>query len=172
MLPIVYVADIVSQVDAYPLPFYDAILYIYKFLTERKCIYQPFMASAFWFMHRKASLFKDDKNTQTCFFYYFCGYFLHQTAPFLKIILEQSKRPRLEVGHQGVVFQHPGVNTGVPLQQLMPTVQGKTQHQNQLSSSEKGVQRGLREAAPGWTCAVQVAYPGGFCRWDVPLSPT
>nr|KAF6268769.1 E1A binding protein p400 [Pipistrellus kuhlii] len=38
--------------------------------------------------------------------------------------LEQSKRPRLEVGHQGVVFQHPGVNTGVPLQQLMPTVQG------------------------------------------------
>ncbi|XP_026980981.1 E1A-binding protein p400 isoform X2 [Sagmatias obliquidens] len=37
---------------------------------------------------------------------------------------EQSKRPRLEVGHQGVVFQHPGVNTGVPLQQLMPTVQG------------------------------------------------
>ncbi|MBZ3873370.1 E1A-binding protein p400 [Sciurus carolinensis] len=37
---------------------------------------------------------------------------------------EQSKRPRLEVGHQGVVFQHPGVNAGVPLQQLMPTVQG------------------------------------------------
>ncbi|XP_019524477.1 PREDICTED: E1A-binding protein p400 isoform X3 [Hipposideros armiger] len=37
---------------------------------------------------------------------------------------EQSKRSRLEVGHQGVVFQHPGVNTGVPLQQLMPTVQG------------------------------------------------
>ncbi|XP_062041472.1 E1A-binding protein p400-like, partial [Lepus europaeus] len=37
---------------------------------------------------------------------------------------EQSKRPRLEVGHQGVVFQHPGVSTGVPLQQLMPTVQG------------------------------------------------
>lgn len=58
--------------------------------------------------------------------------FLHQTAPFLKIILEQSKRPRLEVGHQGVVFQHPGVNTGVPLQQLMPTVQGKTQRQSQL----------------------------------------
>ncbi|XP_069922364.1 E1A-binding protein p400 isoform X16 [Oryctolagus cuniculus] len=37
---------------------------------------------------------------------------------------EQSKRPRLEVGHQGVVFQHPGVSAGVPLQQLMPTVQG------------------------------------------------
>ncbi|XP_040843097.1 E1A-binding protein p400 [Ochotona curzoniae] len=36
----------------------------------------------------------------------------------------QSKRPRLEVGHPGVVFQHPGVSTGVPLQQLMPTVQG------------------------------------------------
>lgn len=53
--------------------------------------------------------------------------FLHETTPFLKIILEQSKRPRLEVGHPGVVFQHPGVNAGVPLQQLMPTVQGKTQ---------------------------------------------
>ncbi|XP_006901062.1 PREDICTED: E1A-binding protein p400 [Elephantulus edwardii] len=37
---------------------------------------------------------------------------------------QQSKRPRLEVGHQGVVFQHPGVSTGVPLQQLMPTAQG------------------------------------------------
>ncbi|VFV36447.1 Hypothetical predicted protein [Lynx pardinus] len=37
---------------------------------------------------------------------------------------EQSKRPRLEVGHQGAVFQHPGANAGVPLQQLMPTAQG------------------------------------------------
>ncbi|XP_045881877.1 E1A-binding protein p400 isoform X9 [Meles meles] len=37
---------------------------------------------------------------------------------------EPSKRPRLEVGHQGPVFQHPGANAGVPLQQLMPTAQG------------------------------------------------
>nr|XP_021531105.1 E1A-binding protein p400 isoform X7 [Aotus nancymaae] len=37
---------------------------------------------------------------------------------------EQSKRPRLDVGHQGVVFQHPGADAGVPLQQLMPTAQG------------------------------------------------
>lgn len=80
--------------------------------------------------------------------------FLHQTAPFLKIILEQSKRPRLEVGHQGVVFQHPGVNTGVPLQQLMPTVQGKPQPQRSPCSSE-GVQAGPRQRRPeharaGW----------------------
>lgn len=137
MLPIMYVADIVSQVDAYPLPFYDAFLYIYKFLTERNCIYQPFMASAFWFMHRKASLFKDFYHLHMFFLLLLWFYFLHQTAPFLKIILEQSKRPRLEVGHQGVVFQHPGVNTGVPLQQLMPTVQGKTQRQNQFSQFRK-----------------------------------
>lgn len=52
-------------------------------------------------------------------------WFLYQIATFLKIILEQSKRPRLEVGHQGAVFQHPGANAGVPLQQLMPTAQGK-----------------------------------------------
>ncbi|XP_028905954.1 E1A-binding protein p400 isoform X5 [Ornithorhynchus anatinus] len=37
---------------------------------------------------------------------------------------EQSKRPRLEVGHHGVVFQHPAVATVVPLQHLMPTAQG------------------------------------------------
>uniref|UniRef100_A0A2K5S6X0 E1A binding protein p400 n=1 Tax=Cebus imitator TaxID=2715852 RepID=A0A2K5S6X0_CEBIM len=39
-------------------------------------------------------------------------------------VAEQSKRPRLDVGHQGVVFQHPGADAGVPLQQLMPTAQG------------------------------------------------
>ncbi|XP_066546170.1 E1A-binding protein p400 isoform X3 [Amia ocellicauda] len=41
---------------------------------------------------------------------------------------DQAKRPRIEVGRHGMVFQHPGVATlgspGVPLQQLMPTVQG------------------------------------------------
>ncbi|KAH0625361.1 hypothetical protein JD844_014818 [Phrynosoma platyrhinos] len=35
-----------------------------------------------------------------------------------------SKRPRIEVGRHGMVFQHPGVASGVPLQQLMPTAQG------------------------------------------------
>ncbi|XP_078193933.1 E1A-binding protein p400 isoform X41 [Callithrix jacchus] len=39
-------------------------------------------------------------------------------------VAEQPKRPRLDVGHQGVVFQHPGADAGVPLQQLMPTAQG------------------------------------------------
>ncbi|KAM9330868.1 E1A-binding protein p400-like [Gastrophryne carolinensis] len=36
---------------------------------------------------------------------------------------DPSKRPRLDVRH-GMVFQHPGVASGVPLQQLMPTAQG------------------------------------------------
>lgn len=93
------------------------------------------MTSGFGFMPRKASLFKYYKNTYTFFSTTSVVSFLHQTAPFLKIILEQSKRPRLEVGHQGVVFQHPGVNTGVPLQQLMPTVQGKTQRQTRPCGS-------------------------------------
>ncbi|KAM6156071.1 E1A-binding protein p400 [Rhynchocyon petersi] len=47
-----------------------------------------------------------------------------QRQPVLPPQAEQSKRPRLDVGHQGVVFQHPGVSPGVPLQQLMPTAQG------------------------------------------------
>ncbi|XP_061459266.1 E1A-binding protein p400 isoform X4 [Rhineura floridana] len=37
---------------------------------------------------------------------------------------DSSKRPRIEVGRHGMVFQHPGVTSGVPLQQLMPTAQG------------------------------------------------
>ncbi|XP_053557849.1 E1A-binding protein p400 [Bombina bombina] len=37
---------------------------------------------------------------------------------------DPSKRPRLEVSRHGMVFQHPGVASGVPLQQLMPTAQG------------------------------------------------
>lgn len=39
-------------------------------------------------------------------------------------ITDSSKRPRIEVGRHGMVFQHPGVTSGVPLQQLMPTAQG------------------------------------------------
>ena len=57
---------------------------------------------------------------------------------------EQSKRPRLEVGHPGVVFQHPGVNAGVPLQQLMPTVQGgmpPTPQATQLTGQKQSQQQ-------------------------------
>ncbi|XP_036382384.1 E1A-binding protein p400 isoform X2 [Megalops cyprinoides] len=41
---------------------------------------------------------------------------------------DQAKRPRIDVGRHGMIFQHPGVaplgSPGVPLQQLMPTAQG------------------------------------------------
>ncbi|KAM3939883.1 E1A-binding protein p400-like isoform 2-T2 [Leptodactylus fuscus] len=37
---------------------------------------------------------------------------------------DPSKRPRLDVTRHGMVYQHPGVASGVPLQQLMPTAQG------------------------------------------------
>uniref|UniRef100_A0A3P8Q1M2 E1A binding protein p400 n=1 Tax=Astatotilapia calliptera TaxID=8154 RepID=A0A3P8Q1M2_ASTCA len=41
---------------------------------------------------------------------------------------DQAKRPRIDVGRHGLIFQHPGVaplgSRGVPLQQLMPTAQG------------------------------------------------
>ncbi|XP_019718329.1 E1A-binding protein p400 isoform X5 [Hippocampus comes] len=41
---------------------------------------------------------------------------------------DQAKRSRIDVGRHGLIFQHPGVSPlgspGVPLQQLMPTVQG------------------------------------------------
>nr|XP_054587298.1 E1A-binding protein p400 isoform X4 [Nothobranchius furzeri] len=41
---------------------------------------------------------------------------------------DQAKRPRIDVGRHGLIFQHPGVaplgSPGVPLQQLMPTAQG------------------------------------------------
>ncbi|XP_075073323.1 E1A-binding protein p400-like isoform X4 [Mixophyes fleayi] len=40
------------------------------------------------------------------------------------ITADPSKRPRLDVTRHGMVFQHPGVASGVPLQQLMPTAQG------------------------------------------------
>ncbi|MGH0169164.1 UNVERIFIED_CONTAM: hypothetical protein FKN15_056001 [Acipenser sinensis] len=42
---------------------------------------------------------------------------------------DQARRPRIEVGRHGMVFQHPGIaplgSPGVPLQQLMPTVQAR-----------------------------------------------
>uniref|UniRef100_A0A8C9WBV5 E1A binding protein p400 n=1 Tax=Scleropages formosus TaxID=113540 RepID=A0A8C9WBV5_SCLFO len=41
---------------------------------------------------------------------------------------DQAKRPRIDVGRHGIIFQHHGVtplgSPGVPLQQLMPTAQG------------------------------------------------
>ncbi|XP_069612171.1 E1A-binding protein p400-like isoform X1 [Ranitomeya imitator] len=37
---------------------------------------------------------------------------------------DPSKRPRLDVTRHGMVYQHAGVASGVPLQQLMPTAQG------------------------------------------------
>ncbi|XP_074155978.1 E1A-binding protein p400-like [Sminthopsis crassicaudata] len=37
---------------------------------------------------------------------------------------DSPKRPRIDVGCHGVTFQYPAVSSGVPLQQLMPTVQG------------------------------------------------
>uniref|UniRef100_A0A3B5MA99 Uncharacterized protein n=1 Tax=Xiphophorus couchianus TaxID=32473 RepID=A0A3B5MA99_9TELE len=40
------------------------------------------------------------------------------------MVQTQAKRPRIDVGRHGLIFQHPGVASGVPLQQLMPTAQG------------------------------------------------
>ncbi|KAM4053739.1 E1A-binding protein p400 isoform 3-T3 [Anomaloglossus baeobatrachus] len=40
------------------------------------------------------------------------------------ITTDPSKRPRLDVTRHGMVYQHAGVASGVPLQQLMPTAQG------------------------------------------------
>uniref|UniRef100_A0A3Q2NNU0 E1A binding protein p400 n=1 Tax=Fundulus heteroclitus TaxID=8078 RepID=A0A3Q2NNU0_FUNHE len=44
------------------------------------------------------------------------------------MVQTQAKRPRIDVGRHGLIFQHPGVaplgSPGVPLQQLMPTAQG------------------------------------------------
>lgn len=97
--------------------------------------------------------------------------FLYQTAPFLKIILEQSKRPRLEVGHQGAVFQHPGANAGVPLQQLMPTAQGKAQRSTGPSSSERACAgRGLAARPLASTGTVAAGGQSGFWGWGLALS--
>ncbi|XP_063171780.1 E1A-binding protein p400 isoform X7 [Candoia aspera] len=57
---------------------------------------------------------------------------------------DSSKRPRIEVGRHGMVFQHPGVASGVPLQQLMPTAQGgmpPTPQTVQLTGQKKNQQQ-------------------------------
>lgn len=42
-------------------------------------------------------------------------------------IPDQAKRSRMEVGRHGMIFQHPSLGSpGVPLQQLMPTAQGRS----------------------------------------------
>lgn len=45
-------------------------------------------------------------------------------------ISDQAKRSRMEAGRHGMIFQHPVVaplgSPGVPLQQLMPTAQGRS----------------------------------------------
>lgn len=45
-------------------------------------------------------------------------------------IPDQAKRSRIEVVRHGMIFQHPVVaplgSPGVPLQQLMPTAQGRS----------------------------------------------
>lgn len=79
---------------------------------------------------------------------------LHRITPFLKLILEPSKRPRLEVGHQGPVFQHPGANAGVPLQQLMPTAQGKARWPHWLFPLRVRAAKRPRGPASGGTHAV------------------
>lgn len=113
-----------------------------RVLMKRNSIYRPYL---FWLLdfesHRGGPPCSKIIKTLTCGFSTTCTVlFLYQIAPFLKIILEQSKRPRLEVGHQGAVFQHPGANAGVPLQQLMPTAQGKARRR-EISWLRKSVCR-------------------------------
>ncbi|XP_047236911.1 E1A-binding protein p400 isoform X4 [Girardinichthys multiradiatus] len=61
---------------------------------------------------------------------------------------DQAKRPRIDVGRHGLIFQHPGVaplgSPGVPLQQLMPTAQGgmpPTPQAVQLSGQKQNQQQ-------------------------------
>ncbi|XP_029475019.1 E1A-binding protein p400-like isoform X2 [Rhinatrema bivittatum] len=57
---------------------------------------------------------------------------------------DSSKWPRLDVGRHGMVFQHSGVASGVPLQQLMPTVQGgmpPTPQTGQLTGQKQSQQQ-------------------------------
>uniref|UniRef100_A0A8C5QHK4 E1A-binding protein p400 N-terminal domain-containing protein n=1 Tax=Leptobrachium leishanense TaxID=445787 RepID=A0A8C5QHK4_9ANUR len=57
---------------------------------------------------------------------------------------DPSKRPRLDVSRHGMVFQHPGVASGVSLQQLMPTAQGgmpPTPQTVQLSGQKQNQQQ-------------------------------
>lgn len=119
---------------------------------KRNSVYQLYL---FWLLefesHRGGPPCSKIIKTLTCGFSTTCTVlFLYQIAPFLKIILEQSKRPRLEVGHQGAVFQHPGANAGVPLQQLMPTAQGKARRQETSWLRKSMCGEGSCGPASGW----------------------
>ncbi|XP_078524091.1 E1A-binding protein p400 isoform X5 [Lissotriton helveticus] len=54
---------------------------------------------------------------------------------------DPSKRPRLDVNRHGMVFQHPGVASGVSLQQLMPTAQGGMPPTVQLTGQKPSQQQ-------------------------------
>ncbi|XP_029475223.1 E1A-binding protein p400 isoform X3 [Rhinatrema bivittatum] len=57
---------------------------------------------------------------------------------------DAAKRPRLDMGRHGMVFQHSGVASGVSLQQLMPTVQGgmpPTPQTGQLTGQKQSQQQ-------------------------------
>ncbi|XP_068099542.1 E1A-binding protein p400 isoform X2 [Hyperolius riggenbachi] len=57
------------------------------------------------------------------------------------IATDPSKRPRLDVPRHGMVFQHPGVASGVSLQQLMPTAQGGMPPTVQLTGQKQSQQQ-------------------------------
>ncbi|XP_077776405.1 E1A-binding protein p400 isoform X1 [Podarcis muralis] len=92
---------------------------------------------------------------------------------------DSSKRPRIEVGRHGMVFQHPGVTSGVPLQQLMPTAQGgmpPTPQAVQLTGQKQSQQQydpskgpPVQNAASLHTPPPQL--PGRLQSSNVPLPP-
>ncbi len=77
--------------------------------------------SFFWFFLYYISFF--GREFFFFFFFAFWGYCVF-------CIPDQAKRSRMEVGRHGMIFQHPAVtplgSPGVPLQQLMPTAQGRS----------------------------------------------
>uniref|UniRef100_A0A670JPM0 E1A binding protein p400 n=1 Tax=Podarcis muralis TaxID=64176 RepID=A0A670JPM0_PODMU len=90
-----------------------------------------------------------------------------------------TSRPRIEVGRHGMVFQHPGVTSGVPLQQLMPTAQGgmpPTPQAVQLTGQKQSQQQydpskgpPVQNAASLHTPPPQL--PGRLQSSNVPLPP-
>lgn len=62
-----------------PLLLYEAAAYPRENLMERNDVYQP---PGFWFTYGRASMFKDYKNTGTCFFCYFCGFVFTSNCTF------------------------------------------------------------------------------------------
>ncbi|XP_075424740.1 E1A-binding protein p400 isoform X4 [Ascaphus truei] len=54
---------------------------------------------------------------------------------------DPNKRQRLDVSRHGMVFQHPGLASGVSLQQLMPTAQGGMPPNVQLTGQKQSQQQ-------------------------------